>query len=262
MKALSVFGVMLLGLVSVAGTLLFFYQRTLIYPAPDMTVPNELPPGVEKIELTNSYGYLIHGAEGKSTQKPTIIFTHGNGEIAYLWLDAFSELVAEGVSIFLVEYPGYGGAQSKPSYHNIRKTMLSAYDVLSKRDDIDSARLIAFGRSIGGGAVTLLAEERPLAAIGLESTFTTLAALVAEKGYPSFLLRDRYDNISVLKQLSVPVFLVHGKDDTLIPASHSEALHAATNNSTLVIKPCHHNNCPRPWLELLEFLKRHRIIDE
>ena len=73
MKALSVFGVMLLGLVSVAGTLLFFYQRTLIYPAPDMTVPKELPPGVEKIELTNSYGYLIHGAEGKSTQKPTLL---------------------------------------------------------------------------------------------------------------------------------------------------------------------------------------------
>ena len=106
----------------------------------------------------------------------------------------------------------------------------------------------------------MLAKERPLAAIGLESSFTSLAAVVAEKGYPSFLLRDRYDNISILQEVEVPVFLTHGKNDTIIPVSHSEAMHAALNQSTLITKPCHHNNCPRPWSELIDFLKQHRII--
>lgn len=239
---------------------MFIFQRAMIYPAPTLSAPKNLPPGVEKIQLENSYGYMLKGAGHTATKKPVLVFTHGNGEIAYLWLDAFSELVGEGISVFLVEYPGYGGAQGKPSYSTIRKTMLSAYDVLSKRSDIDASRFIAYGRSIGGGAATLLAKERPLAAIGLESTFTSLAALIAEKGYPSFLLRDRYDNISILKEAELPVFLTHGKSDTIIPVTHSESMHATLNRSTLITKACNHNNCPRPWSELIAFLKQHQII--
>ncbi len=143
---------------------------------------------------------------------------------------------------------------------SIERSALAAYDLITQRSNIDSTRVIAYGRSIGGGAATLIAKQRPVAALGLESSFTRLSSLVAENGYPSFLLRDRFDNETVVRNLNVPVFLYHGSEDDLIPISHSEKLGQVANNHAFFQAPCGHNDCPPGWRMLLEFLRNQDVL--
>jgi fermentation-respiration switch protein FrsA (DUF1100 family) len=54
--------------------------------------------------------------------------------------------------------------------------------------------------------------------------------------------------------------IVHGERDEIIPAAHAEELHAAAPRSRLVLEPCGHNDCQRPWPLLREFLLEHRLL--
>jgi hypothetical protein len=183
-----------------------------------------------------------------------MIFAHGNGEAATHWVDAFGDLRDAGLAVLLVEYPGYAGAAGKPNQVSIRETMLAAYDSLASRPGIDAKRIVGYGRSLGGGAVSELARSRPLAAVAYESSFTTLAAVVKEKGFPAFLLRDRFDNEDIALRATTPVFIFHGTEDSVIPFHHARGLAAAGAHVRLHSAKCGHNDCPRPWKQLLEFL--------
>lgn len=257
-EILSGLGVLLLvgGLLLV---LLFVFQRKLIYPAPPGGLPSALPADVQKLDFNG--GYLLYlPAIGGDEKTPVILFSHGNGELAWQWMGEFQTLREAGIAVALVEFPGYGGAPGKPSLDSIREVMLGAYDLVTAREDVDSRRVIAYGRSIGGGAACLLVESRAIAAVVLESTFSHLATLVREMYYPSALLLDRYDNVGILSNTEVPVFLYHGTHDRVIPVSHAQTLKSATKNATLEIADCDHNSCPRPEQQVLEFLRNSKVL--
>lgn len=262
MKFILSSAAVLLGLLGLAFTLLYLGQYKLIYPAPVQSIPANLPPNVERIDFEQGYGLLLTPNEPTSEPTPLLMFTHGNGELAYFWIQEFEQLTGHGLSVLLFEYPGYGGASGKPNRKDIERGVLSAYDHMAARPGIDANRIIAYGRSIGGGAASLLAKHRPVIALCLESTFSSLDALIAEKGFPKFLLREHYKNEAVVRALGIPVFLYHGSGDQLIPVSHSERLDRAAKNSVLITSNCGHNNCARPWPELLNFMveKLHFLI--
>lgn len=236
------------------GVLMFFKQRDLLFPIPDYPVPNSPALGVEKIQLGDAYGLFVKANKSGSQPQPVLIFSHGNGELAY-WLQGdFDAIVDQGISVLILEYPGYGGNGGSPSHASISAAVLLAYDHLVTRPDVDRQRVLAYGRSIGGGAATILAANRPVAALGLESTFSSLPNLVAEKGYPSLLLRDRFENAELVSQLDIPVFLSHGIQDGLIPIHHSEQIESVASNPTFLKQNCGHNDCPPSWSAFIQFL--------
>ncbi len=255
MKTVFVSGSLIIVLLGLAMALLYVGQYKMLYPAPSALIPDGLPANVERIDYPEGYGLLLTPPNDGAAPSPLIIFAHGNGELAYFWMQEFQALANHGLAVLLLEYPGYGGAEGRPSQASIQAAVLAAYDHAVARNDIDSDNIIAYGRSIGGGAAAILADKRRVRALCLESTFSSLATLVSEKGLPSFLLRDRYDNETIVRSLDVPIFLYHGAQDTLIPLHHSEALQKATKNAEMHTQPCGHNDCPRPWPELLTFLK-------
>ena len=234
---------------------LYVFQGKLLYPAPTRDAAPAVPPGLERLALGDGFGVLLPPAQTAGAPAPAMIFAHGNGEAATHWLDAFDALRDAGLAVLVVEYPGYAGAAGKPNQRSIRETMVMAYDRLAQREDIAATRIIAYGRSLGGGAVSELARLRPLAAIAYESSFTTLAAVVKEKGFPAFLLRDRFDNTDMGTQTATPTFVFHGTEDVVIPFHHARGLAAAGAHVRLHSAPCGHNNCPRPWALLLNFLR-------
>jgi len=134
----------------------------------------------------------------------------------------------------------------------MRDLALAAYDAAVARAEIDAARTIAYGRSIGGGPATLLAAARPLRALWLESSFTTMVALVSAHGFPTFLLRDRFDNLGIVAMLKIPVVVLHGRRDRVIPFAHGEALAAAAADAVLVARDCGHNDCQWPRSNLID----------
>lgn len=255
MKSLLILLTTTILLVLAGLSLLYVFQERLLYPAPKYPVLKVLPENAIKVDLNPSYAYLLKPKIDANQQVPLVIFTHGNGELIDMWVDDFDYLITRGVAVLLVEYPGYGKAKGEPNLQSISNAVINAYDTVTALPFIDQSKIVAYGRSIGGGPATILAQKRKLAALGLESTFSDLATLVKEKSMPSFLLKDKYNNVAIVENLSIPVFIYHGENDALIPFSHAQKLKLAAQDALLISYQCGHNNCPRQWGKLLNFLE-------
>jgi fermentation-respiration switch protein FrsA (DUF1100 family) len=191
---------------------------------------------------------------------PLLLFTHGNGELIDHWPSAFQEPRRHGVAVLLVEYPGYGRSGGAPSQRSVTATVLAAFDWASQQPSVDPDRIIAYGRSVGGGAAAALADQRPVAALILESTFINVEVFARRFGAPGLLVRDRFDNLAIVRRFSRPLLILHGKHDDMIPVSQARALHDAQPSSELHLMPCAHNDCEPPWGIIEAFLARKRIL--
>jgi fermentation-respiration switch protein FrsA (DUF1100 family) len=245
--------------------LLFLMQRQLLYPAPRGPVSARLPSDVRHIELRDGddIGYALYAPAGDSasSRHPAIIFTHGNAERVEDWAGEFGALQRRGVAVLMPEYPGYGTAGGHPTQESITNAALAAYDWLHVQPDIDTARIVAYGRSLGGGAATRLATRRPVAGLVLESSFASVRAFAGRFLAPGFLVRDPFDNLDELKRYAGPLLVLHGRQDPIAPFAHGEALAAAVSGAEFLPMACGHNDCERPWPAVLSFLQRHQLLD-
>ncbi len=252
--------------------LLFVLQRQIMFPR------NQIPPalqaeqpiaGLEKLWLDTDSGKVevwVVPSVGSPSDKPrpVVIFGHGNGEIIDFWPEELRQFTRLGVGLALVEYPGYGRSAGNPSEESITQAFVAAYDMLTTRKDVDPTRIILLGRSLGGGAVCALARRRPSAALILMSTFTSAKSFAKNFLAPSFIVRDPFDNLAVVKNYPHPVMIIHGKHDGVIPFSHGKTLHAAAKQGKMIAYNAGHNDCPPDWnifwRDLEGFLRKHEII--
>lgn len=254
----AVLGVVLLSMLIVLGALgaACGLQRRVLYPRPAAGAAPPLPPGATRVALGPSSdweAFFLRPAEA-TAPFPAVIFAHGNGELIDHWLRPFGVLPRAGIGVLLIEYPGYGRSGGSPTQQSITSAIVAGYDFLTEQRDVDRRRVVAYGRSLGGGAACALALERPVAGLILESSFTSVRALAPRFGLPGMLVLDPFDNLSAVRELDLPILVVHGERDQLIPVAHGEAL-ARAAGSELVRLPCGHNDCARPWAQVLAFLR-------
>jgi fermentation-respiration switch protein FrsA (DUF1100 family) len=190
---------------------------------------------------------------------PVVMYAHGNGELIDFWAKEFAPVRAAGLHVLLVEYPGYGRSRGRPSERNITATLVAAYDLMARDPRVDPARIVGHGRSLGGGAIAQLAARRPVAALVLESTFTSLADIVRGFGIPDWLIVNHFDTRSVLARYPHPVLLIHGLQDVNIPVSHVHGLQNVLRGGRLRLLQCGHNDCPRQWEAVLSFLAENGV---
>ena len=235
--------------------LLFVLQRQIMFPRGMIPQPEQPLPemtGLERIWLQTESGKVeswlmlpTHSSAGGAA--PAVIFGHGNGELIDYWPDELKGFNQLGFAVMLVEYPGYGRSAGSPSQRSITDVFVEAYDVLTARTDIDPARIVLFGRSLGGGAVCALSLKRPSAAMILMSTFTSARSFAKRYLAPSFLVRDPMDNLAAVQQYSGPILIMHGRQDTIIPYSHGKILKNAAARGSLITYEAGHNDCPPDW---------------
>ena len=252
--------------------LLFLLQRQIMFPRYQIPQPaqHEQPiAGLEKFWLDTDSGkveaWFIPPANfPTAAPAPAVIFGHGNGELIDFWPEELRKFNRLGVAVMMVEYPGYGRSAGTPSEQSISNTFVAAYDLLVSRKDVDSARIIFVGRSLGGGAVCALARLRPSAALILMSTFTSAKSFAKKFLVPPFMVRDPFDNLTVVKNYPNPILIVHGKHDTIIPYSHGKALHQAAQKGEMITYIAGHNDCPPDWdafwKDVERFLRKQEII--
>jgi fermentation-respiration switch protein FrsA (DUF1100 family) len=230
-------------------------QRQILFPR-DMCVPRAdagaAVPGVERWSLQVEDGtvdvwFLPGDGVSASAPGPLVVFAHGNAELIDDWPEMLERYRRLGVSVLLPEYRGYGRSAGAPSQEAIVADFERAYDLAIARDDVDAERVVLHGRSLGGGVACALALRRPAAAIVLQSTFTGVADLALAFGVPRFMVRDPFDNLAALRGLEVPVLIVHGTRDGLIPVDHARALAGAAHDAKLVLVDADHNDCPPDW---------------
>ena len=265
-----------LGIVSLIyvtyGVTLFTMQRSMMFPR------RYAQPPIKDVRVDNMRKVWLITAKGKveawyipatdsvaGNKRPAVIFSHGNGELIDYCVEEFLPYNALGVDLMLVEYPGYGRSKGRPSQRSIREVMVKAYDWLKDREDIDSNKIIAHGRSVGGGASCVLAKERDVCALILQSTFTDTKQFAKSYLLPSFLVLDKFDNKKILKSYDEPVLLIHGEHDEIIPYKNSVELSKIAKSATFITYNCRHNDCPpdvyQYWKDIQKFLEASDIIE-
>ncbi|MCM2358483.1 MAG: alpha/beta hydrolase [Geobacteraceae bacterium] len=246
-------------------------QGLIIYPGRGLRAPagpSGPAAGISQIWLETRVGrveaWFLAGEGGAAGRRPALLFFHGNGEIIDFLPAEVAGYRELGLGVMLVEYPGYGRSAGKPSEASITAAALAAYDALVRRDDVDPARLVAFGRSLGCGAACALSRQRPLAALILQSPFTSTRPFAWRFLLPGFLLRDLYDNRQALAAFPGPVLIMHGRYDDIVPFSQGEELARLARNASFAPLACAHNDCPPDWREFWRtvagFLRRHGVV--
>jgi pimeloyl-ACP methyl ester carboxylesterase len=185
---------------------------------------------------------------------PAILFAHGNGEIIDDNLRISEWYRDHGFSILLPEYRGYGRSRGTPAKDSIVRDFVAFYDRLRSHPRVDATRIYFHGRSLGGAVAAAAAVERPPRGLVLESTFTSVRQLARDRRLPGFLVADSFDSEAALKGTSVPVLLIHGRQDDIVPARHALQLASIIPHHTLVMMNCAHNDCPLAETQILHFL--------
>lgn len=234
--------------------LMFLMQRQFIYPGRHIRVNGPPPAGIVPLAVVTAAGqgeaWFMPPLQWKQGERrPLLIFFHGNGEVMDYLPEQAEGFRGMGMGVLLVEYPGFGRFPGKPDEKGISETAIAAYDAVLRRAEVDPQRIVLFGRSLGGGAACALAARRPSAALILQSTFTSIRSFAGGMLVPGFLVRDVFDNGTVVGGYRQPLLLFHGSADTTIPPRHSRELKRRAPHARLVEYPCGHNDFPPDWDE-------------
>ena len=233
-----------------ALSLIWISQRRLIY-FPTQGVPDaaDVLPGVEEVTYSTEDGLSLTAwfVPAAGEESGTVVVFNGNAGNRADRTPLADALTGRGYAVLLVDYRGYGGNPGRPSEKGLAADARAAVAYLGTRAGFDSDRLAYFGESLGAAVALGLAEHRKPAALVLRSPFTSLPD-IGSAHYPflptSFLLWDRYPNLETIRGLDVPVMIIAGSDDSIVPVEQSTKLFDASPGfkRLLVIDGADHND--------------------
>jgi len=207
---------------------MLFYPRAALPKYTDkLTGP--ISDGTIAIDETVALGYRLYCQGYRS---PLIVYFHGNGEIAADH-DETAELYARiGLSLLVIDYRGYGWSTGQANVSTLLADMTPVYKALPgllQHHQIANAPLFLMGRSLGSACAIHLAHEHRDSFHGLiiESGFTELLKLSI---VPSALgkVTEPINNVQKMRDIQLPLLVIHGEKDTLIPVDHGQALFDAS----------------------------------
>lgn len=208
---------------------LYLFQRQLLY-FPDRARPflAALPQlGVREVKLTTSDGlHLLAWYLPPPEGRPVIVYFHGNGGNIGYRADRLMRFAGAGCGMLLVEYRGYGGNQGNPSEAGFYDDARAALAFVEQAG-IAGNRTILYGESLGSAVAVAMASEAAVAALILESPFTSIAAL-AQYHYrfipAALLIWDRFDAAARIGRVRAPILVLQGGHDIVVPARFGETL--------------------------------------
>jgi len=228
------------------SVLIWTMQRRFIYfPSGDVPTPGAIGlTGVERVRFETADGLWLNGwffaGSGPSPRVTVLVFNGNAGTRAHRGPLA-TALHQHGLQVLLVDYRGYGGNPGAPSEIGLAADSRAARAYLTGRPDVDRSRLVYFGESLGTAVAIDLAVEHPPAALVLRSPFTSMGDL-GRHHYPllpvHLLLRDRFSAIDRIRHIRVPLLVIAGGQDRIVPIEYSRRLYdAAMAPKTLVVLP-------------------------
>jgi fermentation-respiration switch protein FrsA (DUF1100 family) len=230
--------------------LLFVKQRDLLYPlnAGIADAAAAKIPGLQQIKIkTADNETLIAWLIPPHTKKPVLLYFSGNaGNLGHPErVYAFKKLTNDGTGLLAVSYRGYGGSSGQPTEEGLRLDALSLYGEGVKR--YGAQRLFAYGHSLGSGVAARLAYEKQVQGLILEAPFTSAAAIAQTRYWyvpVKYLMRDQFRTDEIIGRISVPVLILHGDADAVVPYQHAQKLHelARMPKRLVILKNGTHDN--------------------
>lgn len=215
----------------VPGALYLAQDGMLFQPPPGPARPPPARAGraVEGLSVEAGDGVTVRGwlVRAARTPAPLLVYFGGNAEeisrqAAEPWPEAWS--------LALVNYRGYGQSDGKPSEQALCADAERVFDALAARPDVDRARIVLVGRSLGSGVAVHLASRRRVAGVVLVAPFDSMVAIGA-RHYPllpvRWLLKHPFDSLARAPAIGVPLLALVGERDAIVPPEHSRRLFAA-----------------------------------
>jgi uncharacterized protein len=233
----------------------WWQQRQLIYFPDASSVPpaGEVIDGARDVTLHTEDGlelaaWFVPAAPGpgETDRRMAVLVAPGNAGNRADRAGLAEELRGRGLAVLLMDYRGYGGNPGSPSEDGLAHDATAAVDALADLG-YPAERTIYFGESLGSGVVAALQARRPPAGMVLRSPFTELAD-VGARHYPWLpvrqLLRDRFPVVDHLAESDVPVTVVYGDRDSVVPTDLSARVadEAPALVERVVIEGADHND--------------------
>jgi uncharacterized protein len=161
----------------------------------------------------------------------TLIFFHGNAGNLLNRVHKLNELNKLDINILIISWRGFSGNAGKPTEKNLYYDAKESIKWLNDLG-VKNEKIILYGESLGTGVAVELGQENIFNSIILESPFTSIAK-AAKIYYPflpiNLLLKDRFDSIDKIINITKPVLIMHGMKDNIIPYSMGVELFEKAN---------------------------------
>lgn len=207
--------------------LLFIFQRSLLYH-PASTAPSPAESGVAEMQvvaLRTEDDLTLEAWYAPPPAADGLVVVYFCGNAGHIGYRAFKIrlLLDAGFGVLLVGYRGFGGNPGHPTEAGLYADGRAALRFLADQG-VDPAGIALYGESLGSGVAVRMASEQaasiPVAAVVLETPYTSIAD-VAARHYPlvptRWLLRDRFDALSIIDVIRAPLLVFHAEDDGIIP---------------------------------------------
>ena len=202
--------------------ILYIFQRSLMYhPDENNYFGDKLEVEIEKVKITTSDNIDLLGWFHKKDLKnlKTIVYFHGNAgklENRIYKLNYFKEM---DVNFLIIAWRGFSGNNGKPSEKGLYEDGKSTITWLKNLGLLDED-IIIYGESLGTGIAIELAQNNNYAGLILETPFTSMIE-AAKNFYPyipvGLLLKDKYKNDKKILDINIPLLVMHGEADQIVP---------------------------------------------
>ena len=250
-RPLVLIAVSVVVLAGLAVAALWALQRQLVY------LPDRAPVPPAATVLSGASDVVLQTADGLqlgawylpalAADAPAVLVASGNGGSRQSRAPLARGLAAQGLSVLLFDYRGYGGNPGSPSEQGLARDVRAARRFLLEVAGVPTDRLLYFGESLGAAVVTELAREHPPAGLVLRSPFEDLAS-VGNVHYPLLpvraVLRDTYPVVQHIADIAAPTTVIYGTADSIVPPEQSRAVAeaAATLHQLVPIRGADHND--------------------
>jgi len=170
-----------------------------------------------------------------------ILVSHGNAEDIGSLVPFLKQLQQRGFAVFAYDYQGYGTSEGKPNEKNSYSDIDAAYTYLTEKLKIPEQQIIVYGRSLGAAVAMDLAVRHHNAGLILEAPFITAYRVVTH--IPLFI-GDQFNNLAKITKLNIPLLIIHGEKDDIVPIWHSKKLYqtATAPKQHFWVSDAGHNN--------------------
>ena len=206
----------------------FYYPDRVLYSTPasvGLKFENAVFTSNDGTQLT---GWFIPatGYQNPKNAKGTVIHFHGNAQNMSAHWQFVSWLPQRGFNVFVFDYRGYGASQGIPEPKGVFEDSNAALNYVRLREDVDPERLVVLGQSLGGtNAIAVVGSGNRLGvkAIAIEATFFSYSSIANDKiSGTGMLVDDTYSAERYVGNLApIPLLLLHGTSDPVIPYAHS-----------------------------------------
>ncbi|MDA9653449.1 alpha/beta hydrolase [Candidatus Pelagibacter sp.] len=213
---------------------LYFYQRNLLYhPNENNYSGDNLKVNVEKVKISTSDNLKLNGWFHKKNldDYKTIVYLHGNAGTLDNRIHKLNHFKDIDVNFLIMAWRGFSGNNGKPTESGLYIDGKSAVNWVLEQG-VKEENIVLYGESLGTGIVIEIAQNRNFAGVILETPFTSMVN-AAKQFYPyipiNILLKDKYENEKKIRNINIPIIVMHGEEDTIVPFSMGKKIFEIAN---------------------------------